>query len=106
LAMIEKPKLSHIWQLPLTDGTIPALTWCATDPLFRLTRRHLPGGDLDHEWTWMAANCSIFAPGPKLSNSNCERLQNTFIWLNIQCVNSTQIEPVLCVSCKYPPWLG
>jgi hypothetical protein len=26
LAMIEKPKLSHIWQLPLTDGTIPALT--------------------------------------------------------------------------------
>jgi hypothetical protein len=83
LVMKEKQTLSCIWQLSPTDGTIPALTWCATDPSFRMKSRQLPGGNLDPVWTGMAANCSIFTPDAKLSNSNCERLQNTFIWRSI-----------------------
>jgi hypothetical protein len=79
LGMKKKQKLSRIWQLSLTDATSPALTCCVTDPSFRLTSRQLPGGDLDPVWTGMAVNCSIFARGAKLSNSNCESLQNTFI---------------------------
>jgi hypothetical protein len=73
-----KTKVIRYWRLSFTNGTIPALTRFATDPSFRLTSRQLPGGDLDPVWTGMA-NCSIFAPGAKLSSSNCERLQNMFI---------------------------